>query len=260
MRRTQRKNRRLPRLRHLILLVFTGVLFGTLCYEFIMLARIARLRHHNPASTALIEARASEALVRGQTPRKRQIWMPLNRISPHLQRAVLAGEDANFFAHGGFDYNAIQKAWEHAQREAAKEGNKSESGVEWIPSLGDFKRGASTISQQLVKNLYLSSDRTLFRKGQEAILTIFLERLLNKHRILELYLNLIEWGDGVYGVEAAARMYFNKSAAALSPSEAAFLAAIIPNPRTVFNPRVNPRRVARRQNIILRGMSYVRFQ
>src|SRR5207244_3929457 len=169
------------------------------------------------------------------------------------------GEDTNFMTHNGFDYQAIQKAWDQALREAAKEAQKEGENDDWLPNIPEFKRGASTISQQLVKNLYLSSQRSFFRKGQEAILTVFLEHQLSKRRILELYVNVIEWGDGIYGAEAAAQYYFHKSAAALNANEAAYLSAMIPNPRTVFNPRVNPRRVARRQRIILRGMSYIRL-
>ena len=171
-----------------------------------------------------------------------------------------AGEDTNFVAHKGFDYEAIQKVWDQAQREAEKDAQKDGSDQsDWLPYIPDFKRGASTISQQLAKNLYLSSQESFLRKGQEAIITVFLERLLSKRRILELYLNVIEWGDGVYGAEAASHHYFRKSAANLTANEAAFLSAIVPNPRTVFNPQVNPRRVARRQRIILRGMPYVKL-
>ena len=181
-----------------------------------MLVRVLRLRTHNPGSTSLIETRTSEANARGQQARREQIWVPLDRISPNLQRAILAGEDTNFLTHRGFDYEAIQKVWDQAQREAAREA-KAEGDEEgdWLPSLPDFKRGASTVTQQLAKNLYLSSQRTFVRKGQEAVLTVFLERLLTKRRILEIYLNVIEWGDGIYGAEAAARRYFNKSAASL---------------------------------------------
>jgi monofunctional biosynthetic peptidoglycan transglycosylase len=125
--------------------------------------------------------------------------------------------------------------------------------------LPSFKRGASTISQQLTKNLYLSEDRNLFRKGREAAITYFLEKNLSKKRILEIYLNVIEWGDGIYGAEAASRNYFRKSASNLSPAEAAYLAAMIPSPLNVFNPKKNPQRVKRRQRIIQRGMRYIRL-
>jgi monofunctional biosynthetic peptidoglycan transglycosylase len=209
----------------------------------------------------MIETRISEARREGREPRRVQQWVPLARISPNLQRAVLAGEDSNFVVHDGFDYEAIQKAWEEAQREAAKEaeaeGERDQSS--WIPAMPNFKRGASTISQQLAKNLYLSSEKSFARKLREAFLTYFLERTLPKRRILEIYLNVIEWGDGIYGAEAASQTYFGKPAANLAPQEAAYLAAMIPNPRTVFNPKVNPRRVKRRQRIIQRGMAHVRL-
>jgi len=241
-----------------LILVFLGVFVGVVAYEAIMFIRIGRLRTENPSTSSMIEARASEAQSQGQQPKREQQWVNIDRISPNLQRAVLAGEDTNFLTHHGFDYEALQKAWDDALRDAAREAKKEGENEDWLPTLPDFKRGASTISQQLAKNLYLSSRRSFFRKGQEAILTIFLERTLTKRRILELYLNVIEWGDGIYGAEAAAQHYFHKPASALSANEAAFLSAIIPNPRTLFNPQLHPRRVSRRQRIILRGMPYVR--
>lgn len=224
-----------------------------------MFIRISRLRSENPVTTSMIETRTSEAEAAGQQPKRQQLWVNLDRISPNLQRAVLAGEDTNFTTHNGFDYQALQKAWDDALQDAAREAKKEGENDDWLPTLPDFKRGASTISQQLVKNLYLSSRRSFFRKGQEAILTVFLERQLTKRRILELYLNVIEWGDGIYGAEAAAQHYFHKSSSGLSANEAAYLSAIIPNPRTLFNPQLHPRRVSRRQRIILRGMPYVRI-
>jgi monofunctional biosynthetic peptidoglycan transglycosylase len=247
------------RILRLFFLLILGILVGVIGYEAIMAARVWRLSSQNPSSTSLIDTRAKEAQEKGQQPRREQVWVPLDRISPNLQRAVIAGEDTNFATHHGFDYQAIQKAWEQGQKEAAREATKEGENDDWIPNLPDFKRGASTISQQLAKNLYLSSQRSFIRKGQEAILTVMIERFLTKHRILELYLNEIEWGDGIYGAEAAAQHYFHKPAIALNTNEAAFLSAMIPNPRTVFNPQVNPRRVARRQRIILRGMPYVRL-
>jgi len=241
------------------LLVFLGIFIGLIAFEAIMFIRVWHLRSTNPYSTSLIDARIQEAEAKGQTHRRQQAWVALNKISPNLQRAVLAGEDTNFVTHHGFDYEALQKAWDEGMREAAREAKKEGENDDWLPTLPDFKRGASTISQQLAKNLYLSSRRSFFRKGQEAMLTIFLERTLSKPRILEIYLNVIEWGDGIYGAEAAAQHYFHKPASALNASEAAYLSAMIPNPRTVFNPQVNPRRVSRRQRIILRGMPYVRI-
>ena len=224
-----------------------------------MFVRVYRLRSNNPSTTSLIDIRANEAKEKGQQVKREQIWVPLDKISTNLQRAVLAGEDTNFTTHRGFDYEAIRNAWEQAQKETAREAKQEGEDDDWLPSLPEFKRGGSTISQQLAKNLYLSSQRSMLRKGQEAALTVMLERSLTKRRILEIYLNVIEWGDGVYGAEAAARRYFRKPASALNANEAAFLSAMIPNPRTVFNPQINPRRVARRQRIIMRGMPYVKL-
>jgi monofunctional glycosyltransferase len=239
--------------------IVLGILLGILVYEGILFVRVFRLRSNNPSSTSLIDTRIREAEAKGQQPKREQTWVPIEKISPNLQRAVLAGEDTNFLSHNGFDFEAIQNAWDHAQREAAKEAKKEGEDDDWLPSLPEFKRGGSTVSQQLAKNLYLSSQKSFIRKGQEAIVTIMLERLLTKRRILEIYLNVIEWGDGVYGAEAAAQRYFHKPAASLSVNEAAFLSAMIPNPRTVYNPQVNPRRVARRQRIIMRGMSWIKL-
>src|SRR6185437_11946748 len=160
------------------LLVVLGVIVGTVGYEGIMFVRVLLLRNHNPSSTSLIDTRIKEAQAKGQQPRREQVWVPLDRISPNLQRAVLAGEDTNFVSHRGFDYQALQKAWDEGMREAAREAKKEGENDDWLPTIPDFKRGASTISQQLAKNLYLSSRRSFFRKGQEAMLTLFLERSL----------------------------------------------------------------------------------
>src|SRR5215207_4776759 len=218
-------------------LVVLGLVVGIAGYEGIMLVRVLLLRNRNPASTSLIDTRINEAKAKGQQPRREQVWVPLEKISPNLQRAVLAGEDTNYLIHRGFDYEAIQKAWEQAQRETARQAKAEGENDDWLPSLPEFKRGASTISQQLAKNLYLSSQRSFLRKGQEAALTIMLERTMNKRRILEIYLNVIEWGDGIYGAEAAAQFSFQNPASNLSPPKAPFLSAIIPNPRPVLNPK-----------------------
>ena len=228
-------------------------------YEVVTFPRVASLRTRNPETTSFIEARLEEARREGREPRRVQQWVPLSRISSHLQRAILAGEDTNFVAHNGFDYEAIQKAWEAGQKEAAREAKaEGEEDTAWLPDLSKFRRGGSTVSQQLAKNLYLSSERTAARKVKEAAITYFLERSLSKCRILEIYLNVIEWGDGIYGAEAAAQTYFRKPAAALTPQEAAYLAAMIPSPLNVFNPQKNPRRVQRRQRVLLRGMNHVK--
>jgi len=230
-------------------------------YEVFTFPRVSDLQTKNPETTSMIETRLKEAREAGREPRRVQQWVPLSRVSLNLQRAVLAGEDTNFVAHNGFDYEAIQKAWEAGQkeveREARQEGDNDPS--DWIPDLSKFRRGGSTVSQQLAKNLYLSSERTAARKVKEAAITYFLERSLSKCRILEIYLNVIEWGDGVYGAEAAAQTYFRKPAASLTPQEAAFLSAMIPSPLNVFNPQKNLRRVQRRQRVILRGINSVRL-
>jgi monofunctional biosynthetic peptidoglycan transglycosylase len=244
-----------------VVLVGLALFTAFVVYEVVTFPRVADLRDKNPETTSMIETRLKEAREQGRAPRRVQQWVPLSRISVNLQRAVLAGEDSNFVAHDGFDYEAIQRAWEAGQKEAEKEA-KQEGDAEsawWIPDLSKFRRGGSTVSQQLAKNLYLSSERTAARKVKEAAITYFLERSLSKCRILEIYLNVIEWGDGVYGAEAAAQTYFRKPAASLTPQEAAYLSAMIPSPLNVFNPQKNPRRVQRRQRVILRGLNHVRL-
>ena len=242
-------------------LVVLGLVTLFIVYEVVTFPRVAELRAKNPETTSMIETRLKEAREQGREPRRVQQWVPLARVSPNLQRAVLAGEDSNFVAHNGFDYEAIQRAWDEgskiSEKEAKQEGDNDPS--DWIPDLSKFKRGGSTVSQQLAKNLYLSSERTAARKVKEAAITYFLERSLSKCRILEIYLNVIEWGDGVYGAEAAAQTYFRKPAASLTPQEAAFLSAMIPSPLNIFNPQKNLRRVQRRQRVILRGLNSVRL-
>ena len=241
--------------------IFVGAVLVWAAYEYITFPDIAKLRTENPTTSSMIEYRIAEARDAGQEPRKYMVWQPIEQISPHLQRAVLAGEDARFFEHDGFDWDAINKAWQEAQKEGEKEA-KAEGDYDpnsWIPPMPSFKRGASTVTQQLAKNLYLSEDRNFLRKGREAAITYFLERDLSKKRIMELYLNVIEWGDGIYGAEAAARTYFKKSASSLTAPEAAYLSAMIPSPLNVFNPKKNPKRVVRRQKVILRGMNSVKL-
>ncbi len=244
-----------------LFLVLVGAVVVWLAYEFITFPNIAKLRTENPATSSMIEFRIGEARADNKEPHKYMVWQPIEQISPNLQKAVLAGEDTHFFEHHGFDWDAIQNAWDEAQKEGEKEA-KEEGDYDpndWIPPMPSFKRGASTITQQLAKNLYLSEERSFFRKGREAAITYFLERELNKKRILEIYLNIIEWGDGIYGAEAASRTYFKKSASQLTPQEAAYLSAMIPSPLNVFNPTKNPKRVIRRQKVILKGMNFVKL-
>jgi monofunctional biosynthetic peptidoglycan transglycosylase len=166
-----------------------------------------------PATSAFMDRRLAELRERNPRARLRHQWVPYSRISPQLKRAVVAAEDAKFLDHEGFDWEAIQKAMARNERR------------------GKIVAGASTISQQLAKNLFLSGSRSWVRKGQEAIITWMLESTMSKRRILELYLNFAEWGEGVFGAEAAARHHFGVPAAALSHEQAAWLASILPSPR-----------------------------
>lgn len=244
-----------------LFLILIGAIGVWILYEVVTFPNIGKLRTENPVTSSMIEYRLSEAKANGQEPKKYMIWQPIEQISPNLQKAVLAGEDSRFFEHDGFDWEAIEKAWDEAVKEGEKEA-KAEGDYDpndWIPPMPNFKRGASTVTQQLAKNLYLSEERNFLRKGREAAITYFLERNLSKKRILEIYLNVIEWGDGIYGAEAAARTYFKKSASQLTPQEAAYLSAMIPSPLNVFNPKKNPKRVVRRQKAILRGLNSVKL-
>jgi monofunctional glycosyltransferase len=166
-----------------------------------------------PAATAFMERRLEQMRAKNAKAALRHQWMPYARISQELKRAVIAAEDAKFLEHEGFDWEAIQKAMEKNERK------------------GKVVSGASTISQQLAKNLFLSGRRSWLRKGEEAVLTAMLEHAMDKRRILELYLNFAEWGEGVFGAEAAARYHFGVSAQALDAEQAAWLAAILPSPR-----------------------------
>ncbi len=241
--------------------VFAGAVSVWLLYELLTFPSISSLRNENPTTTSMIEFRISEARAAGLEPKKAMIWTPIEQISPNLARAVMAGEDTRFFEHHGFDWDAIQKAWDEAVKEGEKEAREDGDydPNDWIPPMPSFKRGASTITQQLAKNLFLSEDRNFLRKGREAVYTYFLERELSKKRILEIYLNVIEWGDGIYGAEAASRFYFKKSASDLTKDDAAFLSAMIPSPLNVFNPAKNRKRVVRRQRVILRGMNSIKL-
>lgn len=245
----------------ILFLIFVGAIAVWIGYELVTFPGISKLKNENPTTSSMIEYRLSEAKADGKDPKKFMIWTPIEQISPNLQRAVLAGEDSRFFQHNGFDWDAIQAAWDEAVKEGEKDA-KEEGDYDpndWIPPMPNFKRGASTVTQQLSKNLFLSEDRNFLRKGREAVYTYFLERDLSKKRILEIYLNVIEWGDGIYGAEAAARTYFKKSASDLTKDEAAFLSAMIPSPLNIFNPAKNRKRVVRRQKVILRGMSSIKL-
>ena len=167
----------------------------------------------NPSSSAFMEDRLEVIQEKNPDAELKHKWVPYEKISKHLKRAVIASEDAKFLNHEGFDWDGIQRAYEKNLKK------------------GRIVAGGSTISQQLAKNLFLSTKRTPWRKAQEAVITVMLEHTMSKRRILEIYLNVIEWGNGVFGAEAAARHYYKTSAAKLSRGQAARLAAMIPNPR-----------------------------
>jgi monofunctional biosynthetic peptidoglycan transglycosylase len=212
-----------------------GVGFAYLAWVYLTLPDVRALATTNPETTAFIEIRRDEAHDAGKSFTLRRRWVPFNRISNHLKRAVIVAEDSAFYEHEGLDYKQIRESIEDSLED------------------GGAIRGASTITQQLAKNLYLSESRNPARKLKELIITRRLETALSKRRIFEIYLNSIEWGDGIFGCEAAARAYFGKSAADLGPAEAAMLAGAIINPR-VHSPAKPTRRLLRRQQIILGRM------
>jgi monofunctional biosynthetic peptidoglycan transglycosylase len=209
--------------------------FVYLAYVYLTLPDVRVLATNNPTTTAFIELRQREAQESGRSLTIRQRWVPYSQISNNLRRAVLVAEDAAFFDHEGIDLKELRASLEHNWED------------------GRFTRGASTITQQLAKNLYLSPSRNPVRKLKELLITRRLEAALTKRRILEIYLNVIEWGDGIFGAEAAARAYFGKPASALTHDEAALLAGAIINPRE-HSPAKPTRRLLRRQQIIARRM------
>jgi monofunctional biosynthetic peptidoglycan transglycosylase len=217
------------------LILAASVAFIYIAYVYLTLPDVRALATENPRTTAFMELRKSEAEQAGRAFTIRHRWVPYTQISTHLRRAVLVAEDAAFFDHDGIDLKELRASLEHNWEE------------------GRFERGASTITQQLAKNLYLSPSRNPIRKLKELLITRRLEAALTKRRILEIYLNMIEWGDGIFGAEAAARAYFRKPASALSPGEAALLAGAIINPRE-HNPARPTARLLRRQQIIATRM------
>ncbi len=203
---------------------------GFLCLQLFFIGRIALMAVLDPQSTAF---QRSEAWRLATDPkahlRWRQQWVPYSQISDSLKRAVIASEDDGFSSHDGVDWEALEKAWQRnskAEELAARRAQLNPQRAR-APKVV----GGSTITQQLAKNLLLSGERTLVRKGQEMMLTFALERLLTKRRILEIYLNSVEWGEGVFGAEAAAQHYWRKPASRLTPWEAARLAVMLPRPR-----------------------------
>ena len=214
--------------------------FALLAAAFILLqgwyaAHIWWWREHAPRETAFMAMRLAQLQERHADARLAYKWVPYDRISAQLKRAVIAAEDAKFVEHEGFDWEGIQQALDKNTRK------------------GRVVAGGSTITQQLAKNLFLSARRSYWRKAEEALITLMLEAILDKRRILELYLNVIEWGDGIFGAEAASRRYFGTSSAALTAEHAARLAAMAPNPR-YYEKHPDARGLARKTTIILARM------
>lgn len=207
-----------------------------LLYQVWIFGRIWWWVDHNPSDSAFMSARREVLQEKKPNAEIRYRWVPYNRISNNLKRAVIAAEDARFVDHEGFDWEGIQKAMEKNEKK------------------GKIVAGGSTISQQLAKNLFLSSKRTPWRKAEETLITMMLEKLMDKRRILEIYLNVIEWGEMVFGCEAAAHHYFGVSAAQLSAEQAAKLAAMVPNPRLYDRNRFAPG-LLRKTSIILARMN-----
>ena len=198
-------------------------------------AHIGWYRYNPPRETAFMTQRMDEARARDPATRLRYTWVPYAKISPQLKRAMIAAEDAKFVEHSGFDWDGIQNALDKNRKK------------------GRVVAGGSTITQQLAKNLFLTPARSYVRKAEEAVVTVLLEAMLPKQRILELYLNVIEWGNGVFGAEAAAQRYFGISAAQLSAEQAARLAAMAPSPR-LFERRPDSAYLAGRVATILARM------
>lgn len=218
-----------------LVLLVAGIV---LAYQLWLLAHVWWWRDHNPSTSAFMEARLDVMQDSNPEAELKHKWVPYDRISPSLKRAVIASEDAKFLQHEGFDWEGIETAWEKNLKK------------------GRVVAGGSTISQQLAKNLFLSGRRTPWRKAEEALVTVMLENLMSKRRIFEIYLNVIEWGDGTFGAEAAARHYYHTSAAGIGPAQAAKLAAMIPNPR-YYDKNRQSRGLLRKAAIIQRRMNYV---
>lgn len=197
----------------LIALLLTVTFFIVDVGRYFFYPNVAYLKKHNPGKTAFMEYREKSWQQKKLKKKVKKIWVPISEVSPYVMKAVIIAEDSKFWSHEGFDFEAIQKALEKDIQQ-----NK-------------MKVGGSTISQQLAKNLYLSPDKDFIRKLKEAILTWRIENQLSKRRIIELYLNVVEWGDGVFGIEAAAQKHYEKHASQLTAREAAKLAVVLPNPR-----------------------------
>lgn len=242
--------------RMLLTLLALGVVWGVVWFMVIPWPWF--LGSRQPVPTALMEQRMREAREAGEELDLRQEWVPLDAISPNLRRAVLVSEDDAFYEHGGIDWRALAEEvqWEGGETfswASSEDRRHLRSALGYVWNNRDAIRGRSTITQQLAKNLYFGTDRSFLRKAMEFVVARRLERSLEKDRILEIYLNVAEWGPGIFGAEAAAQAYYSRSAADLTRSQAAALAATLPHPLT-SNPDRAPGRMQWRQNLILQRM------
>ncbi|WP_434635126.1 monofunctional biosynthetic peptidoglycan transglycosylase [Chromobacterium sp. CV08] len=222
----------------LFLKILAVLMAAFVLYNLWVFGHILYWRDHNPDASSFMNEQLARLKKDDPEAELSHQWVPYARISPNLKRALIASEDAKFVDHEGFDWDGIEAAFEKNLKK------------------GRIVAGGSTISQQLAKNLFLSSGKTPWRKLEEALITVMLETAMDKRRIYEIYLNVIEWGDGVFGAEAAARYYFRTGASRLSSFQAAKLAAMVPNPR-YYDAHRNAPGLARKTRIIQRRMAYV---
>jgi monofunctional biosynthetic peptidoglycan transglycosylase len=244
-------------LKRLIIALPLGAL-GTLWFFYLSLPWPVLLPVKNPGTTSFIDLRVAQARAQGDTLKLRHKWVPLAQVSRHLRRAVIIGEDGNFYEHNGIDWEAVREEVRYGGDAdfswfSAADLRSLGSSLQYYRTHRNRIRGRSTITQQLAKNLYFSEERSLTRKVGEFLVARRLEWFLSKDRILEVYLNSVEWGPGIFGAEAAAQYYFDKPAARLTQSEAASLAATLPHPLT-SNPRYRPGRMSWRRGLILARM------
>jgi monofunctional glycosyltransferase len=221
-----------------------------LALQLVFAARIALMTVLDPQSTTFQRSEIWRLLVQRHQVLWSQDWVDADQIHANLKRAVVASEDAGFFEHGGVDWDAIEQAWRKNQRAEARavKVQQQRPGRAVVPKVV----GGSTISQQLAKNLFLDAERTLPRKGQELVITLLLEALLSKERLLEIYLNNVEWGEGLFGAQAAARHYFRTEAARLAPWQAARLAVMLPAPKRFERNPGSPYMAGRSATIVAR--------
>jgi monofunctional biosynthetic peptidoglycan transglycosylase len=215
--------------------IILGLVGLLLLYQFWLFGWVLWWNLVNPDTTRFMEIRLGELQVKDPKAQLKKQWVSYGKISPHLKRAIIASEDAKFTDHEGFDWDGIQKAIEKNQKK------------------GKIVAGGSTISQQLAKNLFLTPSKTPWRKAEEAVITLMLETIWSKQRIFEVYLNVIEWGNGVFGAEAAAHYYYGIPASQLSPEQAAKLAGMVPNPR-FYDRNRNAPGLARKASVIMTRM------